>query len=183
MARLILSMTIITSLLVGCAAVINQFSGRGVISNQKSETDNSEFVEVSGNNVLSNEGMSSFGGAMLGARWESITPDIVYITVTYASSANGEPIVIEFDELRINVNGSISRFKPVAPGIISMRLAYLQSMLAADQCTVQLIRGPEITEGDFTIDSDAGRRTAKADLQRFYDKVRATKADRLAKQI
>jgi len=183
MVRFILSIAIITCLLVGCAAAMNQLSGRGIISHQKSETDNSEFVEVSGNNVLSNAGMSSFGGAMLGGRWESITPDIVYITVSYASSANGEPIVIEFDELRINVNGSISRFKPVAPGIISMRLAYLQGMLAADQCTVQLIRGADVTEGDFTIDSDGGKRTAKADLQRFYDKVRATKADRLAKQI
>jgi hypothetical protein len=182
MARLLLSMTII-AFLAGCAALANHFSGRGVVSNEKSEIDGSEVVEVSGNNVLSNGGMSSFGGAMLGARWESITPEIVYIAVTYASSANGEPIIIEFDELRINVNGRVSTFLPLEPGIISMRLAYLESMLAANECTVQLVRGGMITEGDFAIDSDAGKHTAKASLQRFYDKVRATKAERLTKQI
>jgi hypothetical protein len=183
MARLLLLLTIVAFLVAGCAALANQFSGRGVISEQKSETDGSEVVEVSGNNVLSNGGMSSFGGAMLGARWESITPEIVYMTVTYASSANGEPIIIEFDELRINLNGSVSIFQPIAPGTISMRLAYLESMLAANECTVQLVRGGIVTEGDFAIESDAGKRTAKASLQRFYDKVRATRAERLTKQI
>jgi hypothetical protein len=183
MARLLLLIAIVAFLVAGCAALENQFSGRGVITSEKSQTDGSEVVEVSGNNVLSNGGMSSFGGAMLGARWESITPEIVYIAVTYASSANGEPIIIEFDELRINVNGSVSTFRPLEPGIVSMRLAYLESMLAANECTVQLVRGGTITEGDFAIESDAGKRTAKASLQRFYDKVRATKAERLTKQI
>jgi hypothetical protein len=183
MARLVLSITIVVVLVTGCAALENHFSGRGVISDTKSETDDSEVVEVSGNNVLSNGGMSSFGGAMLGARWESITPEIVYVTVTYASSANGEPIIIEFDELRINVNGSVSVFQPVEPGILIMRLAYLESMLAANECTVQLVRGGTITEGDFAIESDDGKRTAKASLQRFYDKVRATKTERLKRRI
>src|SRR4051812_8906470 len=183
MARLLLLITIVAFLVAGFAALANQFSGRGIVSNEKSETDGSEVVEVSGNNVLSNGGMSSFGGAMLGARWESITPEIIYLAVTYASSANGEPIIIEFDELRINLNGSISIFRPVEPGIISMRLAYLESMLAANECTVQLVRAGNITEGDFAIENDAGKRTAKGSLQRFYEKVRARKADRLTKQI
>jgi len=183
MALLLLLITIVAFLVAGCAAFANHFSGRGVISDTKSETDDSEVIEVSGNNVLSNGGMSSFGGAMLGARWESITPEIVYITVTYASSANGDPIIIEFDELRINLNGSVSSFHPVEPGILIMRLAYLESMLAANECTVQLVRGGTITEGDFTIESDDGKRTAKASLQRFYDKVRATMAERLTRQI
>src|SRR5205085_7210044 len=61
MARLLLLITIVAFLVAGCAALANQFSGRGVISEQKSETDGSEVVEVSGNNVLSNGGMSSFG--------------------------------------------------------------------------------------------------------------------------
>ena len=182
MSRLLLPM-IVFFLVAGCAALANQFSGRGVISNEKSQTDDSEIVEVSGNNVVGIGGMSSFGGAMLGARWESITPEIVYIAVTYASSADGAPIVIEFDELRVNLNGSVSVFQPVAPGIVSMRLAYLESMLAAKDCAVQLIHAGSITEGDFAIEIDAGKRTAKASLQRFYDKVRARKAERLTKQI
>src|SRR3954471_11625028 len=183
MSRFLVSMTIIAFLVAGCAALADQFSGRGSLSNQKSQIDDSEVVEVSGNNVLSNGGMSSFGGAMLGGRWESITPEIAYIAVTYASSANGEPIIIEFDEFRINLNGSVSVFRPVQSGIISMRLAYLENMLAANECTVQLVRAGNITEGDFAIETDGGKRTAKASLQRFYDKVRATKAERLTKQI
>jgi len=169
--------------LAGCAALMNQFSSLGVVSDQKSEIDGSEVVEVSRNRVVGNGGMSSFEGAMLGARWESVRPEIVDVFVTYTSSANAEPIVIEFDELRVNVNGNITSFKPVAPGKITMPLSYLESMLSADTCKLQLIRGPNVTEGDFAIASDAGKPTAKASLQRFYDKVQAVKAERMAKQL
>ena len=183
MARLTLLIMIASFLLAGCAAMVNQFSGLGVISDQKSRIDDSEVVEVSGNHVVGNGGMSSFDGAMLGGRWESISPEIVYIAVTYSSSANAEPIIVDFDEFRVNVNGSISSFKPVGPARISMPLAYLESMLVAEECKLQLIRGPNVTEGDFAIASDAGKPTAKVSLQRFYDKVRATKTNRIAKQI
>ena len=116
-------------------------------------------------------------------RSESISPEIVYIVVTYTSSANAESIIIEFDEFRVSINGSISIFKPVGPATISMPLAYLESMLVSDDCKLQLIRGSNVTEGDFAIASYSGKPTAKVSLQRFYDKVRATKADRTAKQI
>ena len=169
--------------LAGCAAMMNQFSSLGVVSDQKSEIDGSEVVEVSRNRVVGNAGMSSFEGAMLGARWESVTPEIVDVFVTYTSSANAEPIIIEFDELRVNVNGNITSFKPVAPGKITMPLSYLESMLSADTCKLQLIRGANVTEGDFAIASDAGKPTAKASLRRFYDKVQAVKAERMAKQL
>jgi hypothetical protein len=183
MARLTLSVMIAALLLAGCAAVMNQLSGRGVISVQKSALDDSEVVEMSANNVVGNAGMSSFDGAMLGARWESITPEIVYIDVSYTSSANDEPIVIEFDELRVNINGTVSSFRPLAPGRISMPLGYLESMLRADACKLQLIRGSKVTEGDFAIAFDAGKPMAKATLQRFYDRVLEVRASRVSRQI
>ena len=158
--------------LAGCAAIMNRFSSHGVISEQKSAVDGSEVVEVSGNRVLGNGGMSTFDGALLGARWESVNPGVVHLLVTYVSSAAPEPIVIEFDELRINVNGSVTAFKPVGPAV-TMPLPYLESMLVADTCKLQLIRGANVTEGDFAIASDAGAPTAKVSLQRFYDRVRA----------
>ena len=183
MTRLNLYMTTAAFLLAGCAVMMNPFSGLGVISDQESKMDGSEVVEVSGNRVVGNGGMSSFDGAMLGGRWESVSPEIVYILVTYTSSADGQPIIIEFDELRVNVNGTITTFKPLGPARISMPLSYLESMLVAEDCKLQLIRGPNVTEGDFSIASDRGRPTAKVSLQRFYDKVRTTKAERAAKQI
>jgi hypothetical protein len=160
----------------------NHFSSLGVVSEQKSSIDGSDVVEVTGNHVVGNGGMSTFDGAMLGGRWESIHPDIVHIPVTYTSSANGERIVIEFEELRVNVNGNTTGFKPVGPATISMPLAYLESMLVADVCKLQLIRGPNVTEGDFAISSDAGTPTAKVSLQRFYDRVLAIKAEHAAER-
>lgn len=183
MPRLTLSITIAALLLTGCAAVMNQLSGRGVVSVQKSALDDSEVVTVSGNNVVGNAGMSSFDGAMLGARWESITPESIYIDVSYTSSANDEPIVIEFDELRVNVNGTVSVFRPLAPGRINMPLAYLESMLAANECKLQLVRGTKVTDGDFAIAFDAGKPMAKTSLQRFHDRVLEVKADRMSKQL
>ena len=166
--------------LAGCAVMQQHFSGLGIVSEQRSKIDGSELVEVTGNHVVGNGGMSSFDGAMLGGRWESLHPDIVYIIVTYTSSANAEPITIEFDELRVNVNGTITSFTPVGPATISMPLSYLESMLVADVCKLQLIRGPNVTEGDFAIASNAGTPTAKVSLQRFYDRVLAVKAERAA---
>jgi hypothetical protein len=168
-------------LLSGCA-IMNHFSGLGIVSAQKSGIDGSEVVEVTGNHVMgAYGGMATFDGAMLGARWESISPDNVNILVTYRSSNNAELIIVEFDELRVNVNGSITSFKPVGPARIAMPLSYLESMLVADVCKLQLIRGPNVTEGDFAIASNAGTPTAKVSLQRFYDKVRAIKAELAAK--
>lgn len=176
----LLYLVLCTSLLGGCATVMNKISGLGVISEQKSEVDGSEIVEVTGNHVVGNTGMSTFDGAMLGGRWESVTPELVYLPITYISSANGERIVIEFDELRVNVNGVVTSFTPIPPATISMPLTYLESMLIADTCTLQLVRGRNITEGDFAIASNAGTPTAKVSLQRFYDRVRARQAERAA---
>jgi hypothetical protein len=183
MPRLTVSIIIIALFLTGCAAVMNQLSGRGVVSVQKSAIDESEVVTVSGNNVVGNAGMSSFDGALLGARWESITPETVYIDVSYTSSANDEPIVIEFDELRVNLDGTVSSFRPLAPGRINMPLAYLESMLRAGSCNLQLVRGSKVTDGDFAIAFDAGKPMAKASLQRFYDRVLEVKASRMSKQL
>jgi len=181
MTRRSLYMTTAALLLAGCA-VMNHFSGLGVVSAKKSAIDGSEVVEVTGNHVMGlYGGMATFDGAMLGARWESVSPDTVNILVTYPSSIDGELIIIEFDELRVNVNESITSFKPVGPARITMPLSYLESMLVADVCKLQLIRGPNVTEGDFAIASNAGTPTAKVSLQRFYDKVRATKAEIAAK--
>ncbi len=161
---------------------MNHISGLGIVSAQKSGFDGREVVEVTGNHVMGvYGGMSTFDGAMLGARWESTSPDIVNILVTYPSTINAERIIVEFDELRVNVNGRITSFKPVGPATITMPLSYLESMLVADVCKLQLIRGPNIAEGDFAIASNAGAPTAKASLQRFYDKVQATKAELAAK--
>ena len=181
MTRRTLHITIAALLLAGCAAM-NQFSGLGVVSVQKSAIDGSAVVQVTGNHVMGlYGGMATFDGAMLGGRWESINPDTVNILVTYPSSINSELIIIEFDELRVNVNGSITSYKPVGPAQIAMPLSFLESMLVADVCKLQLIRGPIVTEGDFAIASNAGTPTAKVSLQRFYDKVRATKVELAAK--
>ncbi len=175
-----LCIALATSLLGGCATVMNKISGLGVITEQKSDVDGSEIVEVTGNHVVGNTGMSTFDGAMLGGRWESVTPEIVYVPVTYISSATGERIVIDFDELRVNVNGVVTSFAPIPPATIRMPLTYLESMLIADTCMLELVRGRNVTEGDFTIASNAGRPTAKVSLQRFYDRVRARQAERAA---
>lgn len=181
MTRGTLYTTTAALLLAGCA-VMNHFSGLGIVSAKKSGIDGSEVVEVTGNHVMGTYGgMSTFDGAMLGGRWESINPDIVNILVTYISTINAERIIVEFDELRVNVNGSITSFKPVGPATITIPLSYLESMLVADVCKLQLVRGPNVTEGDFAIASNAGTPTAKVSLQRFYDKVQATKAERAAK--
>ena len=181
MTRLTLYITTAALLLAGCA-VMSHFSGLGSVSAQQSEIDGREIVEVSGNHVMGvYGGMSTFDGAMLGARWESTSPDIVDILVTYRSTNNAERIIVEFDELRVNVNGSITSFKPVGPSKITMPLSYLESMLIADSCQLQLIRGRNVAEGDFAIASNAGAPTAKASLQRFYDKVQATKAELASK--
>ena len=177
MTRRTLYISTAVLLLAGCA-VMNHISGRGVVRAQKSELDGREVVEVTGNHVMGiYGGMATFDGAMLGGRWDSTSPDTVNILVTYISPNNAEQLIVEFDELRVNVNGSITSFKPVGPAKIIMPLAYLESMLVADVCKLQLIRGPNVTEGDFAIASNAGKPTAKASLQRFYDKVLATKAE------
>ena len=183
MIRLALTITTAVFLLAGCTAMMNHFSSYGVVSAQKSEADGSEVVEVTGNRVVGNGGMSTFDGALLGARWESVTPETMILTVTYISSADAEPIVIEFDELRVNVNGETTIFIPVKPGKLSMPLSYLHSMLAAEECKLQLVRGANVIDGDFTIASDRGRPTAKVSLQRFYDRVQEVKAERKALQL
>ena len=176
MTRSSLFITTAALLLAGCA-VLDRISGPGSVSAQKTVLGH-EVVEVTGNHVMGvYGGMSTFDGAMLGARWESTRPDIVDMLVTYRSANNAEQIIIEFDELRVNVNGSVTRFKPVGPAKITMPLSYLESMLVAEVCKLQLIRGENVAEGDFAIASNAGKPTAKASLQRFYDKVQATKAE------
>ena len=177
MIRRTLALTLAATILAGCAVMKNHFSSQGIVSEQKSEVDGSQVVEVSGNRVMGNSGMSTFDGALLGGRWESINPDTVHLLVTYISSAAPEPIIVEFDELRVNVNGNVTSFKPVGPAKISMPMSYLESMLVADTCKLQLVRGKNVTEGDFTIASDAGAPTAKVSLQRFYDRIRAIKAE------
>ncbi len=178
--QILLCIALATAMLGGCATVMNKISGLGVISEQKSEVDASEIVQVTGNHVVGNTGMSTFDGAMIGGRWESVTPETVYLPITYISSATGERIVIEFDELRVNLNGVVTSFTPIPPATIRMPLNYLQSMLVADTCTLELVRGRNITEGDFTITSNAGAPTAKVSLQRFYDRVLAKQAERAA---
>ena len=177
MTRCSLYMTTAVLLLAGCV-VLDRISGPGVVSAQKAGLDGHEVVEVTGNHVMGvYGGMSTFDGAMLGARWESTSPEIVDMLVTYRSSNDAERIIIEFDELRVNVNGSPTSFKPVGPARITMPLSYLESMLVAETCKLQLIRGENVAEGDFAIASNAGKPTARASLQRFYDKVHAIKAE------
>jgi len=183
MLRPRLSLIFAAVLLAGCTALVTQLSGRGVVSVQKSPGDELEIVTVSGSNVVGNAGMSSFDGALLGGRWESITPETVYLDVSYTSSANDEPIVIAFDELRVILNGEVSSFRPVAPGRISMRLAYFESMLQANDCKLELVRGDKITEGDFAIADDAGKPLAKSNLRRFDERVHEVQAERLSKQL
>ena len=177
MTRCSLYITTAVLLLAGCV-VLDRITGPDVVSAKKAGSDGHEVVEVTGNHVMGvYGGMSTFDGAMLGARWESTSPDIVDMLVTYRSANNAEQIVIEFDELRVNVNGSTTSFTPVGLARITMPLSYLESMLVAEVCKLQLIRGENVAEGDFAIASNAGKPTAKASLQRFYDKVQATKTE------
>lgn len=166
----------IALLLASCASM-NVFSGLGVVSSEKSGFDGRDQVQVTGNYVMPSPGSSdAFGNILLGARWESSDPDNVALTLSALSGYDASQLLIAVDSFSVNLDGQITRLTITDKGLVKMPLSSLGKMLDAKTCRLQVVRGINTSEGDFTIASNGGAPTAKASFKQFYDKVLATKA-------
>ena len=163
----LLACAAVMQLVAGCAAM-SHMAGKGIVSSETSGFDGREVVTVSPNYVLGAKG--GFDPSMevrFGARWESTAPDWVQVFITKTTA----DIVVRGDSLNINVNGAVATFRPEASDAFVLPLDYLGSMISAQTCKLQLLRGGAVSEGDFARDSNSGDPTAKASFREFYSVV------------
>ena len=183
----VLALLIITC--SGCMSTVDNLVGVGKITNSTSEFDGAKVIELSKSRNFSANGKAN---TWFGARWSDSNPDYVSLKLIFSSDSSSGDAFTSFNEIRVNINGDIDVFE--VPGktyrsrsdyndvskviyttsvaYVPLELSYLERMIEAESCKVQVSSSDGYEDISFDIETYAGSETSKARLREFVAAVK-----------